>query len=268
MAGDYLYPEETVSAEPARFEKPLRTLIFIALLCVCGKLIWLFGISPFRPFTRIDINGYTGVSNDVIFNVTGIASGMSYFAAETRVIQNTLMDLGVFESVRVLKYFPSRLQIILEDRMAVAQALASIDDRTVPVLLDRQGVVFGIGRDGMAFSGMLPVISGLVIENPFPGMRLPGLFLPLFEELEKIMISAPELLGAISEIKVNRRLFGDYDITLYPVHNRIKVRLSGLNEDMLRYTLLMVDVLASNEAGIDTLDFRSGIASYTIGGTL
>jgi cell division protein FtsQ len=38
--------------------------------------------------------------------------------------------------------------------------------------------------------------------------------------------------------------------------------LPELNEDLLRYTLLLVDVLASKESGIESLDFRSGIASY------
>jgi hypothetical protein len=35
-----------------------------------------------------------------------------------------------------------------------------------------------------------------------------------------------------------------------------------VNEDILRYALLMVDVLSSGNEDIDTLDFRSGIASY------
>ena len=179
------------------------------------------------------------------------------------------MNLGVFESVKVSKYFPSRLQIVLEDRKPVAQTLASMGGINVPVLLDRQGVVFGVGDYSMFLSGTLPVISGIVIEEPFPGMRLPGIFLPLFSELEKITISAPELLGAVSELRVNRKLFGDFDLILYPVHGRIKVRLSELNEDLLRYTLLMVDVLSPNEGSIGTVDFRSGIASYIPqGGTL
>jgi hypothetical protein len=46
------------------------------------------------------------------------------------------------------------------------------------------------------------------------------------------------------------------------MHKKIKVRLSELNEDLLRYTLLMVDVLSLNEQGVDSFDFRSGIASY------
>jgi cell division protein FtsQ len=88
------------------------------------------------------------------------------------------------------------------------------------------------------------------------------MYIPFFRELEKMSSSSPELLGAISEIGINRKPFDGFDLVLYPMHNKVRVRVNELNEDMLRYTLLMVDVLASNENGINSFDFRSGIASY------
>ena len=259
MAEDYILADEAVSVAPARFEKVLRVFIFIALLCLCAKLVWLLGITPFKPFSRIDINGYSGINREAVLAQAGVTGAVSFFSADTKAIETALMDSGVFESVLVYKYFPSRLQIILDERRPVAQALVNINGRTVPLLLDRQGVIFGIGAE---LSGMLPVISGIVIEDPYPGMKLPAMFISLFSGLERIMISSPELLGAVSELRINRRLFDGYDLTLYPVHTRIRVRLSELNEDLLRYTFLMLDVLAFNEDSIDTLDFRSGIASY------
>jgi len=93
-------------------------------------------------------------------------------------------------------------------------------------------------------------------------MKLPVMFSSFFEQLEKIEMSAPELLQAVSEIKISPKSFNSFDIVLFPAYKKIRVRLSELNEDMLRYTLLMVDVLASRDPGIDNLDFRSGIASY------
>ena len=262
MAENYLVQEETASGSPARFEKPFSVFIVIALLCLCGKLIWLVGVAPFRPFTRIDIYGYSETGRDIVFGKAGITPTLSYFTADVSTMEKALMSLGVFESARVFKYFPARLQIVLEDRKAVAQALASINGRTVPVLLDREGVIFGIGDYSALRSEMLPVISGIVIEEPFPGMRLPVLFSSLFLNLEKISNSTPELLEAVSELRVSRKLFDGYDLILYPAHSRIKVLLSELNENQLRYSLLMVDVLSTNNDIIDTLDFRSGIASY------
>ena len=262
MAGDYMYSQETVPAAPTRFEKVLKVFIFLTVIGLGAELIWLLGITPFRPFSGIDISGCEEINRDEILALAGLTKGSSYISTDALLMEKNLMRVSYFESVRVLKHFPDRIQIFLEGRQTVASAFAVIDGKSVPVFFDSQGVIFRIGGNDNNISGTLPVISGLVLEDPFPGMRLPPLFNPLFREIEKIGNSAPELLAAISEIRINRKSSNSYDLILYPVHRRIKVRLSELNEDLLRYTLLMVDVLASNESGIDSLDFRSGIASY------
>jgi len=277
MAADYILPE---SAAPTAFEKTIRVLIILAVLSLAGVLIWFLGIAPFRAFSKIDIIGgeeqinspalqaeglsYFGISRAAILLKAGITLDSSYVSANVPAMEKALMGIVSFESVRVFKHFPDRLQIVLEGRKPVASALADIDGRTVPVLFDSQGVVFQIGGDIRkgTFNRQLPLISGLIIEDPVPGMRLPVIFTSLFKELEKIGNSAPELLAAVSELRINRRSFDGFDLILYPVNKKVKVRISEINEDLLRYTLLMVDVLASREDGIETLDFRAGIASY------
>jgi len=257
-------PAEAMTNSSTRFEKFIKVFIVIAVLFLAGELIWIMGITPFMPFTRVDINGYSGIERDVIFAQAGITEVSSYFTTNTRSMEKALMGLWSLESVRVFKYFPNRLQIVLEGRHPVAIALAGINGRTVPVLFDSEGVIFRVGGDLKEdlFPRTYPVISGLVIENPVPGMKLPVVFVSFFRELEKIQMAAPELLSAVSEIRINRKPFDGFDLVLYPAHKRIKIRLSELNENLLRYTLLMVDVLASSEPGIDSLDFRGGIASY------
>jgi len=264
MAGDYILSGDTVSAAPRRFEKILKTFIVIGFLVLAGKLVWLMGITPFRPFSRIDIAGYSGIEREMILGAAGITGESSYFSADIQAMEKALMNIPVIQSARVFKHFPDRLQIVLEGRQAVASSLASLNGRTVPVFFDSQGVVFRIGGEesGESLSHLLPIISGLVIENPVPGMRLPVIFLSLFKQLEIIASSSPELLTAVSELRISPKPFDGYDLILYPVHRKVKVRIPELNEDLLRYTLLMVDVLASKEPGIESLDFRSGIASY------
>jgi len=277
MAADYILPD---SADPSVFEKILRILIILGILFLAGVLIWLLGIAPFRAFTDIVIRGgeerslavsgsaeystYYGFSRDAILTTAGITNNSSYISTNVRQAEKALMGLSAFESVRVFKHFPDKLQVVLEGRKAVASSLAYRDGRTVPVLFDSQGVVFQIGKDIKegGINRHLPLISGLVIEDPVPGMRLPLIFSSLWKELEKIGDNAPELLAAVSEFRINRRSFDGFDLILYPVNRKVKVRLSEINEDLLRYTLLMVDVLASREPMVDTLDFRAGIASY------
>ena len=266
MAGEYMYNEEPKTVT-RRFEKILKIFIIAAVLFLAAELIWLLGVSPFKPLARVDIIGLEAIGNgeitrEDILTMAGITPDTSYISANTALIEVSLLHYGFLESVSVYRQFPDRLEIVLEGRRAVASAFVNINGITVPVLIDRDGVIFSIGGEKNNFSFGLPVISGLIIEDPYPGMRLPVILTPLFNDLEKIGISSPELLGAVSEIRISRRSWDAYDIEIFPVHNRIRVRLTELNEDILRYTLLMVDVLSRTNSGIESLDFRSGIASY------
>jgi len=256
MAGDYVLDTDA----PSGFERFIKIFIVIAALCLGAELVWLLGISPFRPFSRIDITGMDGIDRAKVLSIAGINPSSSFFSTDITVIENALMGISAIESAKVFKFFPGRMRIVLEGRKPVAFALAASEYGTVPVVFDSQGVIYEVG--GKSLPDFYPVISGLVIDNPVPGMRIPGLFIPFLKELEKIEMSAPELLSAVSEFRINRKLFDGFDLILYPVHKRMKVRMSEVNEDLLRYALLMVDVLSSRESEIDTLDFRSGIASY------
>jgi cell division protein FtsQ len=256
MAGDYVLDTDA----PSGFERFIKIFIVIAAICLGAELIWLLGVSPFMPFTKIDITGIDGVARAKILSIAGIGDTSSYFSTDTKEIENALMGFSSIESARVFKFFPGRLRIVLEGRKPVAFALAASEHGTVPVVFDSQGVIYEVGGKGLP--DFYPVVSGLVIEDPVPGMRLPGLFIPFLKELEKIEMSSPELLSAVSEFRINRKLYDGFDLFLYPAHKKIKVRMSEINEDLLRYALLMVDVLSSRESGINTLDFRSGIASY------
>ncbi|MCL2093261.1 MAG: FtsQ-type POTRA domain-containing protein [Treponema sp.] len=266
---EQIYFDDEVEAEAEapkaiRSKKLLKWLIIVAVLFLAAELVWLFGISPFRPFSRIEITGYEGIERAEIIARSGLQRNSSYVSTDPAAIEQALMGFSSLESVRVIKSFPDRLSIDLQGRRPVAFTLAFLDSRTVPVFFDSQGVIFQIGQDSknLFLQQRLPAISGLVIENPYLGMQLPLVFEPLLWELEKITLSAPELISAISEFRINRRPYDGFDLILYLMHSQIRVRLSELNEDLLRYTLLMVDVLASAEEGIHTLDFRSGIASY------
>ena len=271
MAGEYMVQEESKPVS-RRFEKILRIFIIMAALVLAAELIWLLGVSPFRPLARIDISGLdligsAEIGRDEIIAMAGISPDSSFISVSAKEMESSLLRYSFLESVRVYKRFPDRVEIILEARRAVAVLMMQINGFTVPALIDSSGVIFEIGSDRTSANFSLPVISGLIIEDPFPGMELHAVLVPLFREIEKISIGAPELLDVVSEIRINRRTANTYDLEIFPIHHRVRVRLSELNEDILRYTLLMIDVLARDihgfgEGGITSLDFRSGIASY------
>ena len=266
MSRSVLLREGIVDTTSGGFERFLKIFIGLAVLFLAAELVYLLGVMPFRPFSSIDISGYINIPKDEILGAAGLTGNSTYFSTDAKNIEKALQAYSSLESVQVVKQFPDKLKIILESRRPVASALATVNGATIPVLFDSNGVIFQIGGETKdqfpEDTSGLPVISGLVIENPYPGMKLPVMFSSFFEQLEKIEMSAPELLQAVSEIKISPKSFNSFDIVLFPAYKKIRVRLSELNEDMLRYTLLMVDVLASRDPGIDNLDFRSGIASY------
>jgi cell division protein FtsQ len=266
MAGGYIFSDDvarTPEAAPSGTEKILKRIVLVVSLVLGAELVWLLGVTPFMPFSRIDISG-GGLDREAVLAGSGISPQSSFISLNTREAERALRALPRIEEARVFKHFPDRLEIILEGRMAAAVSLATLNGASVPVLYDRKGVIFQVGFDEERKAESLPMVSGLVIEQPFPGMRLPAMFNSFLASLEAIELSAPGLLTAVSEFRINRKSFDGFDLILYPVHNRISVRLSELNEELLRYTLLMVDVLAAENSGIKTIDFRSGIASYTL----
>jgi cell division protein FtsQ len=94
-------------------------------------------------------------------------------------------------------------------------------------------------------------------------MRLPPEFTPFLAALDRIRLSAPELLGAVSEIRVHQRPYDGYELVVYPAHHPVRVKIGAeLNEEGLRYMMLVLDVLASRGIEADEIDFRTGTASY------
>jgi cell division protein FtsQ len=69
----------------------------------------------------------------------------------------------------------------------------------------------------------------------------------------------------VSEIKVNEKNYEGFDLTLYPAHCRVRVRLpADLSRDKLSYALLLLDVLKNSSEEIEEIDCRTGTASYRV----
>jgi cell division protein FtsQ len=269
MSGDFIYPEDvaSVKASPSRgLEKGLKAIIIAAAAVLILELIWLLAVSPCMPLSKIDVMTFPGIDRAAVIAAAGIGERSSFVSVNAHAAEKALEGVYVIESARVTKRFPNALKIIVAPRTAVGVSLARQDGRMVPVYFDHTGTVFKIGHDdGDTLSSSLPLISGLVFDPPALGMRLPAMFGPFLRSLRTIGDSAPELLGAISEIRIHRKNFDGFDLVLYPVHNPVRIRIeSDINEETLRYVMLMLDVFASKNSDIEEIDFRAETASYRI----
>jgi cell division protein FtsQ len=250
-----------------KFEKPLKRILLACSILLAGELIWLFVITPCMPLNDVVIKGFDEMSRVAILEQAGIDSRSSFMSVNAREVKEALSAIPLVDSVDVLKHFPDSVEIIIRTRIPVATAVADVNGRMVPVFFDRGGVLFRIGSDGgaAASSAGFPVISGLAFEEVTPGLRMPEFLVPLFKELDTLRSNAPELLTAISEIHVDRKKYGDYELTLYPAYNPVKILIGrNMTEDSLRYLLLLLDVLGEKGVAADELDFRTGTASYRV----
>lgn len=276
MSDDYLLAEDpaTVSSpEPDEtggevsspgLEKWLKAVIVVVSLLLGGELVWLFGVKAMMPFKVVDVAGIPGIDRALVLSQAGIGSHSTYFSVNVQASERALEELYQVGAAKVVKRYPDRLQILLEPRRAAAMSLVTIGGKLRPVYFDKRGVVIKVGlsaRDGPM--PQLPLISGLDFEGAYPGMKLHPQFDALFARLEKLGASSPELLQAVSEIRINWKGYSGYDLVVYPVHQPIKFRLEpDLNEDTLRYMLLMIDVFMLRGVAVDEVDLRTGTASY------
>jgi cell division protein FtsQ len=263
MTANFPYASSSKNKPSKKVEKGLVRLLIVAGIIFTAELVWLFIISPFIPFSMIEVNSFAELSRADALKTAGIDDTSSFMSTNVREAQEKLSALILVESARVTKRFPDKLTISLIPRKAAAVTLASVDGRQAPLFIDRQGVFFKIGDSLSGDAAGLPVLSG--IENPQMYMQLPASLVPLSQKISAIASASPGLLSAISEIRIEQKSWEGYDLVLYPVHSPIKVRIeNNLTEEILRYMLLMLNVFESGSDKPQEIDFRSGIGSYKI----
>jgi cell division protein FtsQ len=243
-------------------DKRLKRILAVIAVVLGAELVWLFGIGPCMPLAKVSIVGIPGIDEKAVLALAGIGSHSSYMTVNARSAEEALVSLPEVRSARVIKRFPNRLELHLESRRAAAIAFVSGGERIYPALIDGNGMIFSVGKDSFKNEETLPVISGLILEGVYPGMKLPRIYNSLFDRLETLSRNAPELLAAISEIRINHKDYDGYDLTLYPANRGARVRIGDITEETLRYMLLMLDVLSAEFRSIEEIDFRTGTASY------
>lgn len=270
MSDGYLFLDDSLRTEvegPSRLERNLKRVAIVLSVALAVELVWFLGVTPCLPFTRVDVAAIEGLSEDTVLRIAGISTKSSYISVNASASEYALEALPLVESARVIKRFPDRLSVEITKRTAVAIALAEMDGRTVPIAFDRFGVVFSVAS-GAAAAELLgsakgPIVSGMVFERPAPGARLPAFLDGFLTDLDRLRRESPALLDALSEIRIQKRAYDGYELLLYPAHYPVRVRIGAeLNEEVLRYMMLVLDVLASKGIEADEIDFRTGTAAY------
>ncbi len=264
MSDSGLFLDDAAPAEKAdsrgRFERVLKWCVFALASVLVVEAVWFAVVVPCLPLRDVELSGADGVARASLLAAAGIDAKTAFFTLDPLAAARGIEALPEVEAASVARRFPDGARISVTMRTQVAVALAAdADGRSIPVSIDRNGVVFKIG----AAANAGPIISGLRFENPQPGVRLPVFLRSLAADIARLRATNPALLDALSEIRVVKKAYDAYELVLYPTFRPVRVRIgSQLNEDVLRYMMLLLDVLSSKGIDTDELDFRTGTASY------
>ncbi|HOJ98292.1 MAG TPA: FtsQ-type POTRA domain-containing protein [Termitinemataceae bacterium] len=244
-----------------------QKVAFFFIIVLTIEILWYGVFLPLQPFQSIQMSPLEGYSREQLLAMAGITKSSSYFNLSVPATIQALERIPEVESVTVQKQFPSSLVITIVPRHAVAILLLSVENKICPAYVDREGVIYKIKTsvqhpETTVFN--LPVLSGIEFrgENPV-GSRLPSALVPFLARLEVIQRSNPQLFQCLSEIRILQKAYGNYELVLYPLHYPIRVLTNlQLNEETLRYMILVLDVLTQKGVQVSEVDFRSGTVSF------
>jgi len=248
-------------AEPARRMRQLFMILIVVLaIILLIEIVFHFVVSPRLRLTTVEIvaGGALSLTNEAIVKLTGLQGNETFFEVNEAEISARIASFAPVKSVNVEKVFPNTLKISIEQREPLALSLSEVEGRSVPIILDEEGVVFQIGASVTDFD--LPALSGFTFEYVELGQRVNRALLSFFEDLKELKTASPALFSLISELKFVKKSRAGFEVVLFPRDYRVAVRIgSQLNIDIMRRIFLVLDVFASQGMlpSIEEVDFRT-----------
>jgi cell division protein FtsQ len=157
----------------------MSVLLFLALV----ELLMAMFLVPNLTIQHIQVQSDFSISESEVLSIAGIGRKEYYFSIRSEDVRARLSAYPLVKTAHVEKIFPDTLKIVLSRRIPLALAFGRAGERTVPVALDEEGIVFQVGSG--VTNWQLPVMSGLIFK-PQMGLRLPEKLMPVLKELHRI----------------------------------------------------------------------------------
>ncbi len=258
---------EDVTTEKVHHVKDKKVVVLkIIVLSLCILLLFeafLYTVViPCLAPAKIEIRGADVVSEMEIMEKIGDLASFSWLKFDTDLAVDALSDFSAIETVSIEKRFPDRVNINVRERRPVAKTILIVDGKAMSIQIDKNGVLF-TGVTSSNYDTSIPLVTGLPLENIHSGSRLPVMYRGLMEQISTLRSLPQKYFAAISEIQVIAKDYGNYELVLYPIQSRIKVLTDrNLNEDALKYMMVVLDVVNSIEPDVSEIDLRYGAVSY------
>ncbi len=244
-----------------------RLLTVLATVLAVGLALYLaarlFAL-PALAIRHVVVESDLSVSETEVLGLAGLLGGDYYHSLSTSAIEKRLEENPLVRKARVQKVFPGTLRITLSRREPVALVIADSGGRSVPLLVDREGLAFKVGSTGEDVD--LPVISGIAVDNPAPGTQLPAGLSTLFSDLAALRSRSPSLYRLLSEVHVvSGGTAVGHEYLLYLLSSPVHIRAAGgIDDTLLKYSLMVIDLLSNQGTlkKIGELDFRGAEVVY------
>ncbi len=260
-------PESKKKAGSEEFKLRVIKFIFI-ILCffLVIEAITYKTILPAMKSPRIVYSGLSLYTEHDMLQLLSAMNTQSWLEFDsTRAVSILSAESGI-ESVSVAKHFPDTITITIVERKPVALTFLTDAQKSIPVQIDKNGVLFLVRNGSHAFDKSIPIVSGLPIEHFSDGMRIPVKYRGLIDRIAEIRGLQQKYLAAVSEICVVPKEYGNYELVLFPANSRVRVLTDrALNEEALQYMMVVLDVVKSIDPGVSEIDLRYGSVSYRSG---
>ena len=241
----------------------VKTLVFVLAILLFVELIISMVLVPCFSKPSITVSGLKSSSQQEFTELLGSMKTSSWLRFDTQRAASLLSSVPYIDSVDVSKVFPDRVIVSVKERVPVAKTVINNGGRYISVQIDKNGVLFTGNRQKSDTDYEIPLVSGLPVEKFREGMSIPANYRVLLDQIETVRSRSQKYFAAISEIQVVQKEYGNYELVLYPVHKHVRVLTDrSLNEEALKYMMVVLDVVDSIEPDVSEIDLRYGSVSY------
>lgn len=265
LSSDIAKKEADEKKEKKTRIKIIALKVFFAVSCVLliAEGVYSAFIMPGFSGPKITVSGQKNYSAQDVAEMLLPLANSNWHNFDVERANALIASDADIESVTIEKKFPDKIFINIAEREPVAVTFVSVQNDTVAMQIDKNGVIFEGKKRGEIDSNKVPIISGLPIEYLAQGMRIPSKYRPLIEEIAKIRELPQHYFAGISEICVQPKEFGNYELALIPSQSRVKVLTDrSLNEEALKYMMVVLDVVNQLGTNVSEIDLRYGSVSY------
>lgn len=249
---------DNIFLRPLAVRKYLNWAILLLVLALILEIFFHLALAPNLRLSHIVIQGNVQLTDEELFQWTGIKKNESYFGFDEPGLLARLKAVPKIRQAEVRKVFPDTLLLKLEARQPLGLALVNNKGKTWSACFDSDGVLFALQQDIPVWD--LPVLSGLKFEGFQAGMKFPEALLPLVQALASLQKEAPGLYRLLSEIAVSKNGRGSFDAMVYPDGYPVRVRLGeDLSGRVFKEIFLVLDLMKKEgfQGRMKEIDFRT-----------